>query len=74
MRRLKCDDGDMPPATEYLLARVRRLCMASPEVSEGVTHGGETWFTSKENDGSTFYFSLPITDALPPPPGHLDVG
>jgi hypothetical protein len=49
LRRLKCDDGDMPPATEYLLARVRRLCMALPEVSEGVTHGGETWFVRRRS-------------------------
>ena len=39
----------MPPATEYLLARVRRLCMALPEVSEGVTHGGETWFVRRRS-------------------------
>ena len=33
-------------------------------------HGGETWFTSKENEGSTFCFSLPIagseSSARPP--------
>jgi hypothetical protein len=39
----------MPPATAGLLAGVRRLCMALPEVTEGLTHGGETWFVRKRS-------------------------
>jgi hypothetical protein len=29
---------------DSLLAGVRRLCLALPEVTVGLTHGGETWF------------------------------
>ena len=29
---------------EAFLAEVRRRCMALPEVTEGLTHGGPTWF------------------------------
>jgi hypothetical protein len=39
----------MPPATEDLLAGVRRLCLALPEVTEGLTHGGETWFVRRRS-------------------------
>jgi hypothetical protein len=39
----------MPAATVDLLAGVRRLCMALPEVSEGLTHGGETWFVRRRS-------------------------
>src|SRR3954470_13337819 len=41
---LECDDGGMPPATGGLLAELRRLCLALPEVTEGLTHGGLTRF------------------------------
>ena len=46
---LECDDGWMPPATADLLAEVRRLCLALPEVTEGLTHGGETWFVRRRS-------------------------
>jgi len=39
----------MAPATEDLLAGVRRLCLALPEVTEGLTHGGETWFVRRRS-------------------------
>jgi len=39
----------MPPATDQLLAGVRRLCVALPEVTEGLTHGGETWFVRRRS-------------------------
>ncbi|MDT5236039.1 MAG: hypothetical protein QOF47_2026 [Mycobacterium sp.] len=39
----------MPPVTEDLLAEVRRLCMAPPQVTEGLTHGGETWFARRRS-------------------------
>jgi hypothetical protein len=39
----------MSSETEDLLARVRRLCMALPEVTEGLTHGGETWFVRRRS-------------------------
>ena len=39
----------MSAATEDLLAGVRRLCMALPEVNEGLTHGGETWFVRRRS-------------------------
>ena len=39
----------MPPATADLLAGVRRLCLALPEVTEGLTHGGETWFVRRRS-------------------------
>ena len=32
-----------------LLAGVRRLCLALPEVTEGLTHGGETWFVRRRS-------------------------
>jgi hypothetical protein len=28
---------------------VRRLCLALPEVTEGLTHGGETWFVRRRS-------------------------
>ena len=46
---LACDDGRMPPGTEDLLAEVRRLCMALQEVTEGLTHGAETWFVRRRS-------------------------
>jgi len=46
---LWCNDACMPPATEDLLAGVRRLCLALPEVAEGLTHGGETWFVRRRS-------------------------
>src|SRR4051794_21921805 len=48
-RCLECDDGDMPSATHDLLAGVRRLCVALPEVTEGLTHDGETWFVRRRS-------------------------
>ena len=39
----------MPDAVENLLAGVRQLCMALPEVTEGLTHGGETWFVRRRS-------------------------
>jgi len=39
----------MPATTADLLAGVRRICMALPEVSEGLTHGGETWFVRRRS-------------------------
>ena len=39
----------MPAATQDLLAGLRRLCLALPEVTEGLTHGGETWFVRKRS-------------------------
>jgi hypothetical protein len=39
----------MPSATHDLLAGVRRLCVARPEVTEGLTHGGETWFVGRRS-------------------------
>ena len=39
----------MPAATEDLLTGVRRLCLALPEVTEGLTHGGETWFVRRRS-------------------------
>jgi hypothetical protein len=41
--------GRMPPATDDLLAGVRRLCLVLPEVTEGLTHGGETWFVRRRS-------------------------
>jgi hypothetical protein len=41
--------GRMPPATDDLLAEVRRLCLVLPEVTEGLTHGGETWFVRRRS-------------------------
>jgi hypothetical protein len=32
------------PSAADLLAAVRRRCLALPEVTEGLTHGGPTWF------------------------------
>jgi hypothetical protein len=46
---LGCDDGLVPPATADLLDSVRRLCLALPEVTEGLTHGGETWFVRRRS-------------------------
>jgi hypothetical protein len=39
----------MSAAMEDLLAEVRRLCMALPEATEGLTHGGETWFVRRRS-------------------------
>jgi hypothetical protein len=39
----------MPSATADLLAGARRLCLALPEVTEGLTHGGETWFVRRRS-------------------------
>ncbi|MDT5349401.1 MAG: hypothetical protein QOH91_2688 [Mycobacterium sp.] len=39
----------MSVTTEDLLAWVRRLCMTLPEVTEGLTHGGETWFVRRRS-------------------------
>jgi hypothetical protein len=33
-----------PPTAGALLTGVRRRCLALPEVTEGLTHGGPTWF------------------------------
>ena len=46
---LECDDDRMPPATADLLDGLRRLCLALPEVTEGLTHGGETWFVRRRS-------------------------
>jgi hypothetical protein len=35
--------------TSELLVGVRRLCLALPEVTEGLTHGGETWFVRRRS-------------------------
>ena len=32
------------PSAAELLAEVRKRCSALPEVTEGLTHGGPTWF------------------------------
>ena len=40
---------DMPPSTADLLAGLRGLCIALPEVTEGLTHGGETWFVRRRS-------------------------
>ena len=37
------------PAVHDLLAGVRQLCLALPEVTEGLTHGGETWFVRRRS-------------------------
>jgi len=39
----------MPAAAQDLLAGVRRLCLAMPEVTEGMTHGAETWFVRRRS-------------------------
>ena len=39
----------MPDAVENLLAGVRQICLALPEVTEGLTHGGETWFVRRRS-------------------------
>ncbi|WP_051073818.1 hypothetical protein [Mycobacterium sp. JS623] len=39
----------MSAATPDLLTGVRRLCLALPEVTEGLTHGGETWFVRRRS-------------------------
>jgi hypothetical protein len=36
-------------AAEPLLASVRQICLALPEVTEGLTHGGETWFVRRRS-------------------------
>ncbi|WP_181779804.1 MmcQ/YjbR family DNA-binding protein [Pseudonocardia pini] len=37
------------PGTDALLAGLRRICLALPEVTEGLTHGGETWFVRRRS-------------------------
>ena len=39
----------MPDAVENPLAGVRQICLALPEVTEGLTHGGETWFVRRRS-------------------------
>jgi hypothetical protein len=39
----------MSAATPDLLTGLRRLCLALPEVTEGLTHGGETWFVRRRS-------------------------
>src|SRR5262245_62793139 len=34
-------------ASERLIARVRKICMALPEANEKVSHGEPTWFAGK---------------------------
>lgn len=34
---------------ESLLTRVRQICLALPEVTEGLTHGGETWLVRRRS-------------------------
>ncbi len=36
--------AEAPPPAADLLAAVRRRCLVLPEVTEGLTHGGPTWF------------------------------
>jgi hypothetical protein len=36
--------GDNPPMTDPTIARLRRLCLALPEVTERLSHGEATWF------------------------------
>jgi len=39
----------MAASEENLLAHVRRICLTLPEVTEGLTHGGETWFVRRRS-------------------------
>jgi hypothetical protein len=39
----------MAIAADHLLAGVRQRCLALPEVTEGLTHGGETWFVRRRS-------------------------
>ena len=39
----------MPSSVKHLLAGVRRICLTLPEVTEGLTHGGETWFVRRRS-------------------------
>jgi hypothetical protein len=39
----------MAVAADHLLEKVRQLCLALPEVTEGLTHGGETWFVRRRS-------------------------
>ena len=39
----------MSTGADRLLAGVRRVCLALPEVTEGLTHGGETWFVRRRS-------------------------
>lgn len=34
---------------DHLLAGVRKRCLALPEVTEGLTHGGETWLIRRRS-------------------------
>src|SRR4029077_15492596 len=43
------DGGRMPSATADLLAGVGRVCLALAEGTEGLTHGGETWFVRRRS-------------------------
>ena len=36
--------GDNRPMTDEPIAKLRRLCMALPEVTERLSHGEPTWF------------------------------
>lgn len=37
------------PSAADLLAAVRRRCLVLPEVTEGLTHGGPTWFVRRRS-------------------------
>jgi hypothetical protein len=39
----------MAVGVDLLLAGVRQRCVALPEVTEGLTHGGETWFVRRRS-------------------------
>jgi hypothetical protein len=56
----------MPPATEGLLAGVRRLCLALPEVTEGLTHGGESWFVRRRSFRAASYSNSARTSSTRP--------
>jgi hypothetical protein len=42
-------DSAAPSSTGTLLTGLRRICLALPEVTEGLTHGGETWFVRRRS-------------------------